>query len=253
MTIKEILIYLACKYEGDWASIYKAVAHKELVDEEEVMKVNSKLGCNALILLEPDYPESLKHCYHPPFVIFYKGDISLLNRDIVSVVGSRDVDDYGIEMTKKIVSELKNKDVVVCSGLAKGVDKAAHEEALKNDIKTIAVLPTGIENCYPKENYYLYKEIEEKGLIISEYPFDTKIEKKMFSTRNRIIASLCKALVVTAVKQRSGTMVSVRYALEYGKDVYVVPYPATSDSFANTLIKEGALLITEGNDIFEKF
>ena len=249
MIIRDILIYFAIKYRGDWNKIYQAIKNKERVDEEEIKHNLELLKCQTLTIIDKEYPLNLKNCFHPPFVIFYYGDISLLNMDIVSIVGSRECNDYAIESTKKIISDLKDTNIVICSGLAKGIDKIAHQEALKNQIKTIAVSPVGIDLCYPKENYSLYKDIKNQGLIISEYPFFTKIDKKHFASRNRIIASLCYSMICTSVKARSGTLVSVKFAIEYGKDLFVIPYPIDQNNLCNTLIKDGAYLIDNGKDL----
>ena len=252
MKARDILIYLAIKYSGDWSFIYQAIKNKEKVDLEDVEIVCEKYQNSVITIMDKDYPLKLKNIYHPPFVIFYKGDKSLLNMNIISLVGSRDVNEYGKSATKRIIKDFINQDVCICSGLAIGVDAIAHDEAIKNNIKTIAVLPNGIESCYPKENFKLYNLIKEKGLLISEYPEKVKVDKKYFASRNRIIAGLSDSLVVPHVKKKSGTMVSVHFALEFGKDVYCVPYSIDDNSFGNTLIKEGAYLITDGKDVLKK-
>ncbi len=250
MLTRDILIYFALKYRGSWEDIYRAILSKEKLNAEDVETLLSERNASALTILDEDYPACMKNIFHPPFVLFFKGNRALLKKEIVSVVGSRSVSRYGFEATRKIVHGLKEKNCAVCSGMARGVDKAAHEEALKNGIPTIGVLPCGIERCYPKENASLYREVEERGLLISEYPGSVSVAKERFSFRNRLIAALGFALVVAHIRDRSGTAVTVRYALEYGKDIYCVPYPIEEDCCCNRLIKDGAYLIDEGEDIF---
>lgn len=250
MLIRNIIIYLSIKYCGDWDKIYEAISKKEYCNNEEVERVLSSLTYKAVTILDDNYPSTLKNIYKPPFTIFYLGDLSLLESNIISVVGSRDPSIYAIKSTRKIISELKEKNVVICSGLARGIDKIAHEEALKNNLKTIAVLPTGILFCYPKENYSIYEEISKKGLIISEYPSYDRVKKEKFGMRNRIIAGLADKLLVMSAREKSGTLISVKFALEFGKDIYCLPYHIEENSVCNKLIKDGAYLLSSGNDIF---
>lgn len=248
MEIRDLLIYLSIKYDGVWNRIYQAIKEKENIDSKECEKVLKTLTTKAITIFDKEYPKNLKHIYKCPFVLYYKGDISLLNKKIVSFVGSRNPSDYSLLATKKIVSEL-DSDIVVCSGLAKGIDSCALSEAINNNMATIAVLPTGIDQCYPIENISLYYEIENKGLLISEYPLKCKVDKSNFAFRNRIISSLCSSLVISEVHKNSGTSVTVKYALEMNKDIYCIPHEIFEDCLCNNLIKDGAYLITSGDDI----
>ena len=250
MTGRNILIYLAVKYKGNWNLIYKAIVNKEIAKEEDVNKVVSLVTAKTITIIDKEYPSSLKDIPNPPFFLFYHGDISLLETNIISIVGSRDVSSYGEEMTRFIVSSLIKNNETICSGLARGVDKIALETALDNFYNTIAVLPSGIDNCYPKQNFPLYKRIKENGLLISEYPNDTIVEPQNYHMRNRIIAALCGKLIVTEAKFRSGTSISVNYACEYGKDIYCVPYSFFENSYCNELIKDGAYIITKMSGIY---
>lgn len=250
MLSRDILIYFALKYRGSWEEIYRAVRNKEDWNPAEAEALLCEKPFSALTILDEAYPACFRSVFRPPFVLFTRGDPALLKRNAVSIVGSRLASRYGIEATRKIVRDLKGKNCAVCSGMAKGVDRAAHEEALKCGIPTIGVLPCGIDGCYPKENLALYREVEKRGLLISEYPGSVLIAREKFSFRNRLIAALGTSLIVTHVRERSGTAVTIRYALENGKDVYCVPYPIEEDCFCNHLIKEGAYLIDGGEDLF---
>lgn len=245
--MRKVIIYLAIKYQGDWQDIYNAIKRKEKPDsdfEEIINKVND----NVITILDKDYPKVFSSLLRPPFVIFYKGDISLLSKNIISVVGSRNPPSYAINSLKEVIKDI-NKDIVICSGLARGIDTVSLGEALKNELKTIVYLPCGIEDCYPKENLSLLNKIIENGLVISEYPHCTKMERNNFYMRNRLIAASCQKLVVGHVNKKSGTMITFNYALEMGKDIYCIPSRIGDDSFGNQLIKDGADILIDGKDL----
>jgi len=254
MLVRDVILYFALKYKGDWNLIYKAIKDLEDIDVDEYDDLKKKLKANFITILDNEYPEKLKNISRPPYVLFYYGNIDLLNcNNTLAVVGSREISSYGKKATNKILNELKGEPLVLVSGLAKGTDTIAHKVALENEIPTIAILGTGIDTCYPQENFMLYDEIKEKGLLMSEYPFKESVPKEAFSFRNRIITGLSKFVFVPDIHERSGTLVSVRYALSQGKDIFTLPYPIFEDNLANKLIQEGAKLITSGEDIVEEF
>lgn len=246
--MRNILIYFAIKYHGDYQKILNAIKTKEKVQNEDLQKVKN---IKALTIIDENYPLSLKNCYMPPFVIFYQGDISLINEEnLLSVVGSRNPSDYGIKATKKVLNDfLSEYDCIIVSGLAKGIDTLSHQIALKNKRKTIAVLGCGIDICYPLGNELLKNEIENVGLVISEYPPGVQPKKEYFPFRNRIIACLAKAVLIGDASIRSGTQITVKYALEYGKEILAIPHEIFSSSFCNELIKQGAMLVSCKEDI----
>lgn len=247
--MNEILVYFAIKYGGDWDKIYSAINKKEKVNNEEIKE--ALLNCDKYItLLDDNYPQRLKNIYKPPFVLFYKGDINLINSlKTIGVVGSRENSEYGKKATQKIVKELVENDYVIVSGLAKGIDAIAHRECLDNKGKTIAVVGNGLDKVYPLENKQLQEEIINKGLILSEYPNFIEATKENFPKRNRIVAGLSDSILVTEAKNKSGAMITVNRALEMGKDIFCVPDLINNDSGCNTLIKEGAKLVENINDI----
>lgn len=247
---RDIIIYFSLKYCGNWRSIYDAIIQKEKFSTTDVIDANNTLTSKAITILDDDYPSFLKNIYCPPFVLFYHGDISLLNEGLtkIAVVGSRECSEYGIKMTDYLVSGVC-RDYVVVSGLASGIDAVAHQSAISNRGRTIAVLGSGINYCYPDTNIYLYKEIKENHLILSEYPHLTPPTKESFPFRNRIIAALGNATLVTEAHLKSGTMITTSFALTFGKDVLCVPNRADEDSACNKLIKEGAILVEDCDDI----
>ena len=217
--------------------------------EKYILKNDIKI----INISDESYPAKLKNIYAPPITIFAKGDISLLNSKSIAIVGSREPSKYGIYVAEKFSTELSKEGITVVSGLAKGIDTFAHIGALSSFGKTIAVLGSGIDVVYPKENAKYYREISEKGLIISEYIVGTVPEFKNFPQRNRIISGLSDGVLVVEARKNSGTMITTDFALEQGKELYVIPGNITSNLSAgtNNLIKEGAKLVTDVCEILE--
>lgn len=249
--MEELVLYFSLKYEGDFQKIYNALLNKEKVDEVLRNELKKKLRCRYTTLFSHDYPEFLKMINCPPFVLYYYGDLSLVKDKTIGVVGMRDTNDYGRYATKVFVQDLVKNDYVIVSGMARGVDSIAHQTAIDYGGHTIAVLGTGIEYCYPKNNSILYDELKKHHLVMSEYPFMTAPQRKLFPFRNRIIAGLSKEILITQARQKSGTMITAGYALEQGKEVYCIPSRFDDYDGCNELIKQGAKLILNVNDIFE--
>lgn len=248
----DILLYFVYKYKSNLDLVMNALREKEEVDANEVLNVVKNTKSKFITILDNEYPEVLKKIDRPPVLLFYEGDISLLkykSEHKLSIIGSRNYSEYGKEATKKVVSEL-DKDYLIISGLARGVDAISHEEALNNGLKTICVLADGLYKVYPSENLNLYKKIiSNGGLAITEYHDFVEPQKEFFLARNRIVAALCNFLLVSEAYSRSGTQRTVSCALNYGKDVGCIPYEANKGSFCNELIKEGAYLIETAEDV----
>jgi len=206
-----------------------------------------------LTLSDKTYPSRLRKIPDPPAKLYLKGsDLSLFNRPSIAVIGSRKNNDYGRNVTQKLVRELVENGFAIISGMARGIDTIAHEAALEAGGKTIAVLGSGIDVIYPRENGELYQMIQ---LVISEFPPGTKPLKENFPQRNRIVAGLANGVLVIEAAKRSGTLITARQAAEQGKDVFAVPGPITSPLSEGTawLIKQGAKLVYSVNDILEEF
>jgi DNA processing protein len=250
---REIIIYLSIKYQGDWNAIYQAIKQKELVDETNVTATLKQIQSQVVTIIDAQYPEALKKIYKPPFVLYYYGDLGLahLSEKAVAVIGSRYPSAYGLAMTATISQTLVEEGMLIVSGLAYGIDIQAHQTALAHQGKTIAILGSGIDVCYPKEHQSTYQQIKNHHLILSEYPTHTPPNKDHFPWRNRLIAGLARGVFVAEAKKRSGTLITVGYALYLGKDVYVLPHQADTDNSTNQLIKDGAILVESGEDIME--
>lgn len=198
------------------------------------------------------YPKRLKEIYDAPVCIYIKGNKNILNQNMIGIIGCRQASEYGIKVAKYFSYNLSKKGIIIVSGLAKGIDSFSHIGTIEANGKTIAVVGNSLDIVYPKENYYLEKQIIQKeGAIISEYPLGVKPEKINFPARNRIISGISKGVIVVEAKRKSGTLITVDFALEQGRDVYVVPGNINSINSVGTndLIKQGARLVTNYEDI----
>ncbi len=215
------------------------------------LKINQvRLGVN-------NYPALLKEIPNPPKEIFYLGDFfekSLVERPKIAIVGTRKATAYGRAIAKEMAQEFAKKGIVVVSGLAMGIDTAAHEGALLGGGKTIAVLACGLDSVYPRQNENLAKRIiETGGAIISEYPAGTEAFKNHFLERNRIVSGLSVATVVVEAPNESGALVTARLAAEQGREVFIAPGPMNNSNYfgSHKLVRDGAILISTIEDIFE--
>lgn len=223
--------------------------------EEEVMTAEIK-HVHLITLEDEYYPYNLKQIEDFPPILYALGNVELLKNDnALAVVGSRKASLSAQRLSTQISSELALRDIVIVSGMAKGIDAAAHKGALLENGNTIAVLGTGIDVVYPRENEEIYKKITEKGLILSEYPFHTKPQTTNFPRRNRLVSGLSKGVLVIEAGLHSGSLITVHQALEQGRDVYAVPGAPYDDRCAgcNLLIKEGAILVEKTKDILDNF
>ncbi len=201
------------------------------------------------------YPKLLKDIYDPPVVLYVLGNEKILNDVSIAIIGCRECTKYGENMAKYFAYNLSKRGVNVVSGLAKGIDSYAHIGTIYAKSKTIAVLGNGLDMIYPKENEIIAnKIIELGGCILSEYPIGTKPEKVNFPARNRIISGLSNGIIVVEAKKKSGTMITVDFALEQGRDVFVVPGNITSLNSVGTneLIRQGATLVTNYEQVLEE-
>lgn len=202
-----------------------------------------------------EYPKQLLKLKRPPKILYAVGNIDLLQQKSIAIVGSRRCTEYGIGQAKKFASLFSKKGITIISGLAEGIDTVAHEYSMKNEGKTIAVLASGFENIFPPANKELFNQIiKNNGCIISEYSPNTKVNMKNFPIRNRIIAALSVGVLVTEAKYRSGSTITGRDALKLEIPVFCIPNKIgeVNGVGTNNLIKIGANLVTDVNDILSK-
>lgn len=252
MNSNEILLYLSLKYEGNWEKIYQAITEREEIDEKQACEVIKNVNSKYITILSEEYPDNLKRIFRPPFVLYYHGDISLLKDSTycLAVVGSREYSRYGEQVTKKLVKDLA-KELIIVSGLARGIDAIAHHAAIESGGRTIAVLGNGINVCYLKQNQDLYDECKKNHLIISEYPDQTSPRPGLFPIRNRIIVGISNVVLVTEGKINSGTQITAALMAEKNGNVCCVPARYGENSICNHMIASGAYLVESVYDIFE--
>lgn len=227
---------------------YSAAYRKELLLGLE------KKGVTCVTYTSESYPALLKEIPLPPAVLFCKGDVSLLNTDCFSIVGSRRTAPKALSDCKKISGEVSNVFTVV-TGIAEGADSAAISGALDAGGKVISVLANGVDYVYPLICAELYKRVEKEGLLISEYPPETQPKPYNFPFRNRIIAGLSRGTLVVSAGEKSGALITADYASEYGRDVFAFPYSIgiISGAGCNALIKKGACLTENILDILNEY
>ncbi|MFA5255597.1 MAG: DNA-processing protein DprA [Candidatus Omnitrophota bacterium] len=203
---------------------------------------------------DAEYPKNLKTLHKPPRALYVNGSFKEEDNFAVAIVGSRRASRYGIEMSEKLGFDLALAGVTVVSGMARGIDSAAHRGALKANGRTIAVMGSGHGHIYPPENTGLYKKIVESGAVISEFENDVSPLPRNFPIRNRIISGLSLGIVVVEAAKNSGALITADFAIEQGRDVFAVPGKISSVTSAGTheLIKDGARLVQNAEDIMEE-
>lgn len=205
-------------------------------------------------MADENYPELLLEIYNPPLGLFFKGDISLLKTQGVAIVGARDFSSYGVEATQKIVAGLVEGKYTIVSGLARGIDTFAHKSAIRYHGRTIAVIGSGLDVFYPKENRELQNFLGKKHLVVSEFLHGMPPRSYHFPMRNRIIAGLSQGTCVIEAKKRSGSLITAQLALENGREVFAVPGSmfTKNSTGCHELIQQGAKCVWDGKHIIEE-
>lgn len=233
--------------------IEKILNTKDINVIERNIKLLENKDIKYISIDNKEYPDKLKNIYDYPYGIYVRGKLNNFNKKYVAIVGSRKCSDYGADVTKIISRQLVENNVVVVSGMAKGIDSMAHIGAIEANIEqsTVAVFGCGIDVCYPKENEELMYKIIENGGIISEYPLGTSPHQTFFPKRNRIISGLSNVIIVVEATKKSGSLITADQALEQGRDVFAVPGNITSklSEGTNDLIKQGAMLLSNCDDV----
>lgn len=246
LSVRNMAVVSKCKNPTFFIENYKQLDLKKLRQEFKKFPV--------LSILDSNYPLELKEIYNPPVLLFYQGNIELLSKPKLAVVGERQASQIGCQSVKKIIKETNNQFVIV-SGLARGIDTAAHVSALKNGGSSIAVIGSGLDVYYPTENKKLQEYMSYNHLVLSEYFTGEQPLKFHFPERNRIIAGLCQGIVVAEAKMRSGSLITCERALEEGREVFAIPgniIDGKSDG-CHHLIQEGAKCIISGKDILSEY
>lgn len=246
VSLRDIAVVSECRNPALFIERYKQI------DDDFLKKSFEEFP--SFSILDEIYPWDLSEIYNPPALLFYQGNIDLLELPKVAVVGSRDSSKLGNQSVQKIIKELNNE-LIIVSGLARGIDTAAHMAALQNGGRTIAVIGTGLDVFYPKANKKLQSYIGKNHLVLSEYGPGEQPLKFHFPERNRIIAGLCRGVIVAEAKMRSGSLITCERAMEEGRDVFAIPgsiLDGKSDG-CHHLIQEGAKCIMSGSDVLSEF
>lgn len=226
---------------------------KEDVDIE--FKLAKELNLQIITIYDEDYPHNLREIPGAPIVLYMKGQLKPEDKFSIAIVGSRRASFYGLSCAEKFASELSDYGFTIVSGMARGVDTAAHKGALKKGGRTIAVMGSGFSHIYPAENQELAEEISGNGAVISEFPIDTLPKKENFPRRNRIISGLSLGVLVVEAARNSGALITADFGLEQGREVFALPgkVDANNSFGTNGLIKQGAKLVSCVEDILEEF
>lgn len=228
----------------DWAGRF------DLAKEVTQMR---RTGTRFFIQEDVNYPELLREIYDPPIGLYWQGEY-IVDRPCVAIVGTRQSTLYGRRVAKKIAAELARLGFCVVSGMASGIDTAAHEGALEIGGKTVAVFGCGLDTIYPPENLDLYQKIVAHGAVVSEFPFGRRADRQTFPMRNRVVAGICQGVVVVESAASGGSMITARFAGEQGRTLMAVPgrIDQASSVGCHQLIRDGAIMVTSVDDILEE-
>ncbi len=228
----------------------------EILDKaENIIKKSKEHEIGILSLFDREYPFNLKQIDNPPYILYYKGDLRKLRRNSVSMVGTRNPTNESKKYAFDMASKLSALNITVVSGMAKGIDKEAHLGAISSLVNTVAVLGNGIDIVYPSENVKVYNKLIESGIVVSEFEVGRSPDRINFPRRNRIISGLSYATIMVEASSKSGALITVDYALNQGREVYIAPYnEKLREYFGNhKLYKDGAKIARDITDILEDF
>lgn len=248
--MEELVLYFSLKYNGEFEKIYQALKEKEKVDPVLKNELFKKLKCNYVTIFSSNYPEALKQIKSPPFVLYYYGNLDLVERKNVALVGATKCSMSCEKEIAQLVGELVENKYCIVSGISSGVSFYATNETLKYQGNLIAVLDSGIEKDFPTIYTSLQSEMKENQLVISEYPFDLESSHKRQCMSNRIVSGLSRSLILGECSTESTALSAVYCSLEAKKNVYCMPVSILChNQVTNDLIKQGAYLLNDVKDL----
>ncbi len=236
-------------------TINTILTKRDIDKVERYLKKLEEYNISTCTVDEPEYPANLKNIYDPPPVLYIRGKLLEDDLNSIAIVGSRKATEYGLNTAYKLGKEIAESGYTVISGMAIGVDSAAHRGALKAGGRTIAVFACGLNSVYPKSGFNLAKDIIKNGAIVSEYPLGIMALPQNFPARNRIISGMSKGVLIVEANKKSGSLITADFALEQGRDVFAIPGNINSPNSqgTNELIKNGAKLTDSIDDILEEY
>lgn len=269
LTFKKLLTYfgnLKDAWSADAGLFLKAGLNNSLIEQIKIkrqkidpdseMEKLEKEGIDLITIEDKNYPKLLKEIYNPPACLYGRGKFNPSDEFSLGVIGARKLSFYGRQVAPSLTADLTRAGLTIVSGLAKGIDTLAHRAALSARGRTIAVLGSGLDkkSIYPRENQYLAEKISQEGIVLSEFPLGASAQASHFPQRNRIISGLSLGVLIIEASKKSGALITAKEALEQNREVFAVPGPIFSqNSFGpNNLIKMGAKLVTEANDILQE-
>ncbi|WP_439426129.1 DNA-processing protein DprA [Oenococcus alcoholitolerans] len=240
---------------GEYKKVDQIVINRycQILDQF-IFNYNDYQQMEFIAICDKEYPYQLKQIYEPPIVIFYQGNIDLCRKPMITIVGTREMTNYGQRILKRLIPELIERGLTVVSGLARGIDGFAHDQALKSNGNTIGVLGNGVDICYPAENALIQEEIKHRGLLLSEYFPGQRPAKFHFPARNRILAGISSTTLVIEAKEHSGSLITAAFAAQENRNVLAIP--GNMDNLesrgTNKLISDGAKIVLNAEDIMEE-
>lgn len=256
MTLRERLIALSVMKNGNWSKMYDSLKNDiqlQSLTEEEVQRSLSKIGdTKAITILDELYPAALKEMVRPPFVLYYQGDLALLEKKKVGVMGNRRPSAYGVESCQSVMNQFLMNEVVIVGGLQLGIDAIAHLLAIRKG-KTIALLSSGFLHIYPQENFELYKQIAKNHLVISEYPPHVYPSSGQFYRTHQLLEELSDVMVVLEMVKEDKRLKITQQLIDDGKIIYSLPtaYNSVHGEGNLLLLKRGAYCLTHSSDVFD--
>ena len=245
-----------CRVKGIGERLAETIVQgRRHVDPQAELERAAKMGASILTALDPAYPEALAQIYDPPLVLYVRGRLEAADRHAFALIGSRRATHYGLQTADRFAYQLAQLGYTVVSGLARGIDTAAHRGALKARGRTIAVLGGALDKLYPEENRDLAEAIAESGALISEFPFGREPDRTTFPYRNRVVSGLSLGVVVVESPLNSGSLITADMAAEQGRQVFAVPgrIDSPASQGCHVLIKQGAKLAAQVDDILEEY
>ncbi len=242
-SMNDILLYFSLKYNGDFNKIYTALQNKEQLNIDEFYKLKDKLKSKYTTILDETYPNKLRKVSNPPFVLYYEGDIDMLENDLTAIDGTLNPDKEGENITRSVTEELLENEYCIITKMNNGIASIVRDQLIRNNRPSVVVLGNGINNCYPPSCSEQYKYLKDNGLVVAETPFACELTELRQIRRNHLYSGLCDRMIITQAKQSKNIVCAIKFALDMYKDIFCIPARYGSIyNFTNELINNGCEL-----------